>query len=121
SVSRPYCAAITSWPSARRAGISFWKHEPSAQIPWAKTMLGLAICNLRTGASPKVLIEKFACSSVRQHCRGGVVVSPDVSGKRMALTRIAVNGCVRLFGQRSLDLRLRLLRDELVLLAKVHQ
>jgi hypothetical protein len=42
-VSRPYCAAITSCPSARSAGISFWKHEPSAQIPWAKTMLGLVM------------------------------------------------------------------------------
>src|SRR5215470_6974873 len=39
--SRPYCAAITSWPSARSAGISFWKHEPSAQMPWQKTMAGL--------------------------------------------------------------------------------
>jgi hypothetical protein len=24
-------------------GISLWKHEPSAQMPWAKTMLGLVI------------------------------------------------------------------------------
>src|ERR1700694_3032708 len=43
SVSRPYWAAIPSCPSARSVGINFWKHVPSAQIPWAKTMLGLVM------------------------------------------------------------------------------
>src|ERR1700722_13578292 len=41
-LSRPYCAAITSYPSACSGGITLLKHEPSAQIPCAKTMLGLA-------------------------------------------------------------------------------
>src|SRR6202035_4402375 len=41
-LSRPYCAAITSYPSACSGGITLLKHEPSAQIPWANTMLGLA-------------------------------------------------------------------------------
>ena len=40
-VSRPYCAEITWYPSACSGGITLLKHEPSAQIPWAKTMLGL--------------------------------------------------------------------------------
>src|ERR1700758_672056 len=39
--SRLYWQAITSCPSARSVGISLLKHEPSAQIPWQKTMLGL--------------------------------------------------------------------------------
>src|ERR1700735_5566228 len=39
--SRPYCTAITSYPSACSGGITLLKHEPSAQIPWANTMLGL--------------------------------------------------------------------------------
>ena len=41
AVSRLYWAAITSCPSARSAGMSLLKHEPSAQMPWQKTMLGL--------------------------------------------------------------------------------
>src|SRR5271167_4081059 len=47
-LSRPYSAVITSYPSARSAGISLLKHEPSAQIPWQKTMLliGDTICSL---------------------------------------------------------------------------
>ena len=32
--SRPYCAAITSYPSACSGGMTLLKHEPSAQIPW---------------------------------------------------------------------------------------
>src|SRR6266481_2067336 len=40
-VLRPYCAAIHSYPSARRGTISLLKHEPSAQSPWQNTMLGL--------------------------------------------------------------------------------
>src|SRR5271168_1964254 len=51
SVSRPYCAAITWCPSALRVGISFWKHEPSAQIPWEKTILGF-ITTIIQDASP---------------------------------------------------------------------
>ncbi len=42
AVSRLYCAVITSKPSARSGGISLLKHEPSAQMPWQKTMLGFA-------------------------------------------------------------------------------
>src|SRR2546426_556526 len=45
-VSRPYWAAITSYPSAWSAGITLLKHEPSAQIPWQKTMLGLVCVDL---------------------------------------------------------------------------
>src|SRR5271169_3922966 len=40
-VSRPYCAAITSYPSACSGPVSLFQHEPSAQIPWQNTMLGL--------------------------------------------------------------------------------
>lgn len=42
AVSRLYWAEITSYPSATSGGISLLKHEPSAQIPWQKTMLGLS-------------------------------------------------------------------------------
>src|SRR5260370_41549277 len=42
-VSRPYCAAITSYPSACSGGITLLKLEPSAHIPWQKTMLGLVV------------------------------------------------------------------------------
>src|SRR6201993_26049 len=42
-VSRPYCAAITSYPSVCSGGITLLKLEPSAQIPWQKTMLGLVV------------------------------------------------------------------------------
>ena len=41
AVSRLYWAQITSYPSARSGGTSLLKHDPSAQIPWQKTMLGL--------------------------------------------------------------------------------
>src|SRR5579863_5989174 len=41
-VLRPYCAAIHSYPSAWRGTISLLKHEPSAQSPWQKTILGFA-------------------------------------------------------------------------------
>ncbi len=40
-VSRPYWDDITSYPSACSGVITLLKHEPSAQMPWAKTMLGL--------------------------------------------------------------------------------
>src|SRR5580704_16051255 len=40
-VSRPYCAAITSYPSACSGPVSLFQHEPSAQIPWQNTILGL--------------------------------------------------------------------------------
>src|SRR5579863_10152641 len=42
-VSRPYWAAITSYPSACSGGITLLKLEPSAHIPWQKTMLGLVV------------------------------------------------------------------------------
>src|SRR5580704_4057999 len=42
-------------------------------------------------------------------------------GKGVTLTRIAVNSRVRLFCEGRFDLSLRRLRDELVLLAEVHQ
>src|SRR5882672_7138871 len=38
---RPYCAAMHSYPSACRGTINLLKHEPSAQSPWQKTILGL--------------------------------------------------------------------------------
>ena len=38
-VSRLFCMDITSYPSAASVGITLLKHEPSAQIPWANTML----------------------------------------------------------------------------------
>src|SRR3954465_4236585 len=40
-VSRPYWAAITWCPSVWSGAITLLKHEPSAQRPWQKTMLGL--------------------------------------------------------------------------------
>src|SRR5215469_13509333 len=40
-VLRLYWAAIHSCPSAWSAGITLLKHEPSAQMPWQNTMLGL--------------------------------------------------------------------------------
>src|SRR6266852_9687082 len=38
---RLYWAAIHWCPSAWSAGITLLKHEPSAQMPWQNTMLGL--------------------------------------------------------------------------------
>src|SRR2546421_1158932 len=45
-VSRPYWAAITWCPSAWRGAITLLKHEPSAQRPWQKTMLGLLCADM---------------------------------------------------------------------------
>jgi len=42
-VSSPYWAAITSYPSACSGGITLLKLDPSAHIPWQKTMLGLVV------------------------------------------------------------------------------
>src|SRR3954468_25027828 len=39
--SSPYWTAITSCPSACNAGMTLLKHEPSAQMPWQNTMVGL--------------------------------------------------------------------------------
>src|SRR5262245_34701947 len=57
--SRPYWTAITSCPSDCSAGITLLKHEPSAQMPWQKTMVGLSdmlhlqkLVTLRRIASP---------------------------------------------------------------------
>src|SRR5882762_834675 len=52
SVSSPYWAAITSYPSDWSVGITLVKHEPSAQIPWQKTMLGLACADAFTVEPP---------------------------------------------------------------------
>jgi len=41
SESRPCCDDMTPYPSASSVGINLLKHEPSAQRPCAKTMLGL--------------------------------------------------------------------------------
>src|SRR5580658_6640093 len=54
-VSRPCCEQITSCPSACSAGISFWKQEPSAHSPCAKTMpgfLGLGFFGVLMALSP---------------------------------------------------------------------
>src|SRR5262245_7046711 len=40
-VLRLYWAAIHWCPSAWSVGITLLKHEPSAQMPWQNTMLGL--------------------------------------------------------------------------------
>src|SRR5262249_36924261 len=37
----PCCDEAHSYPSASRGPISLLKHEPSAQSPWQKTILGL--------------------------------------------------------------------------------
>src|SRR3954469_21169913 len=39
--SRPYWTEMTSCPSACNAGITLLKQEPSAQMPWQKTIVGL--------------------------------------------------------------------------------
>jgi hypothetical protein len=56
SVSRPYWAAITSCPSARSVGITLLKDEPSAQIPWTNTMLGL-VCMACRSRKPRARRE----------------------------------------------------------------
>src|SRR5882724_2023808 len=45
-VSRPYWAAITWCPSVWSGAITLLKHEPSAQRPWQKTMLGLLFADM---------------------------------------------------------------------------
>src|SRR5258706_48294 len=45
-VFRPYWDDTTSYPSACSGGITLLKHEPSAQMPWAKTMLGLVCLDM---------------------------------------------------------------------------
>jgi hypothetical protein len=44
--SSPYWAAITSYPSACSGGMTLLKLEPSAQMPWTKTMLGLVCVDM---------------------------------------------------------------------------
>src|SRR5260221_4311479 len=45
-VLRAYWEDTTSYPSACSGGITLLKHEPSAQMPWAKTMLGLVCLDM---------------------------------------------------------------------------
>jgi hypothetical protein len=52
SESRPYWAAITWCRSARSVGITLLKHDPSAQIPWQSTMLGLVSVDFDFISSP---------------------------------------------------------------------
>src|SRR3984957_17968194 len=77
--SRPYCAAITSYPSARSVGITLLKHEPSAQMPWANTMLGLVEdivgSSARSDSRPK---------AADHHHRHGVAIT-EVSTCRLHL------------------------------------
>src|SRR5882672_7607232 len=56
SVSSPYWAAITSYPSDWSVGITLLKHEPSAQIPWQNTMLGMGCV---------IVISLVACHTFR--------------------------------------------------------
>ncbi len=67
------------------------------------------------------VLAQLACPPVRQRRRRGVIVRPIVAGEGVTLTRIAVNGRVGSSCQGRFDLSLRGLRDELVLLAEVHQ
>src|SRR5271156_3771316 len=63
AVSRLYWAVITSCPSARSAGMSLLKHEPSAQMPWQKTMLGL----LWGDMASSFLLESVDSDSILTH------------------------------------------------------
>jgi hypothetical protein len=67
------------------------------------------------------LMQKFACSPIRERRRRGVVVRSIVPGKGVTLTRIAVDRRVGFAGQRRFDLGLRELRNELVLLGQMHE
>src|SRR5215469_2420810 len=66
SESRLFWVDTTSWPSACSVGISLLKHEPSAQSPWANTILGL--CEVRCDAKMLIsvllfpLLEQQRCS-----------------------------------------------------------
>ena|ERR1700732_212036 len=57
--------------------------------------------------SPQLLVQKFARPPVGERRRRGVVVRPIVPGEGVTLTRIAVNGRIRLFCERRFDLSLR--------------
>src|SRR5580693_8292264 len=74
-VSRPYCVEIASYPSARSAGITLLKHEPSAQMPWANTMLGL--------------VEDMVGSSARSDSRPKDADRRDRHG--MAITAVSIS------------------------------
>ena len=66
--SRPYCAAITSYPSACSGRITLLKHEPSAQIPWQNTMLGL-VCGAIAPPFSGVATDNRSCSQAKQRGR----------------------------------------------------
>src|SRR5580704_11112012 len=66
-------------------------------------------------------MQKFACPPVGERRRGRVVVKPIMPRECVTLTRITVNGSVRLVGECCFDLSLRRLGDEFVLFTKMHQ
>src|SRR6202041_3321388 len=117
------CSARSSKTCEQRSSPTWPAASPSF-LPLAGAA---ALLEMRRGAarsaegSPQLLMQKFACPPVGERCRRGVVVRPIVPGEGVTLTRIAVDGRVRLFCERRLDLSLRCLRDEFVLLAEVHQ
>src|SRR6266403_5007553 len=63
----------------------------------------------------------IACSPVGESCRRGIVVRPIVPSEGVILTWITVDRYIRFVGKRRLDLSLRSLGNELVLLGQMHQ
>src|SRR2546425_13246691 len=57
SVSRLFWVDITSYPSASSAGMTLLKHEPSAQSPCAKTMLGFVFFDMVHLSDKRVLLD----------------------------------------------------------------
>src|ERR1700733_7218784 len=66
-------------------------------------------------------MEKFGCAAIGERRRRGVVVGAVMPREGVMLPRIAVDSRIGFAGKSRLDLDLRRLGDELVLLSKMHK
>src|SRR5579872_379077 len=66
-------------------------------------------------------MEKFACPAIGERCRGGVVVCTVMPSEGVTLARIAVDCRIWVACERLLDMGLRRLGNELVLLSQMHE
>src|SRR5580698_2714925 len=79
--SRPYWTEITSCPSACSVGITSLKHEPSAQMPWQKTIAGLVCADilhsfLLVRTESRILIVESCSLLGMRLCKGKSSFSP---------------------------------------------
>src|SRR6185436_6697041 len=86
--SSPCSLAITSYPSARNGPITLLKHEPSAQRPWQKTMLGLLCADIDSSFRGEPT-EVGIAASLRRRPPRCIAGSCDLlgRGRRVVLVR----------------------------------